>query len=125
MIDAAPYVPGSPTSEAAAESIKPHTCRLRMEVLRTITATGGLTDEIGSSYSGIAANTWRPRRRELQVLGMIRDSGETRPTKSGRKAVVWKVTTEGLHTLSEYGETLNPRSTENERVQDALEVANG
>jgi hypothetical protein len=37
-------------------------------------------------------NTERPRRRELQLNGLVRDSGERRLNRSGRRAVVWEAT---------------------------------
>ncbi len=37
------------------------------------------------------ANTERPRRIELVAMGKVVDSHETRLTRSGRKAVVWKI----------------------------------
>lgn len=102
MIDAtAPHVPGSATSQAAAEAIRPHSCRLRMAVLETLYRCGGLTDEEGQRNTGISANTWRPRRRECQMLGWIRDGGSTRLTESRRRAVVWVVTERGKGVLAE------------------------
>jgi hypothetical protein len=46
--------------------------------------------------TGIPPSTYRPRRVECVEFGLVRDSGLTRPTKSGRAAVVWIATnTEG------------------------------
>lgn len=100
-LETAPYVPGSPTSEAAAESIRPHSCRLRHQVLATIARLGGLTDEECQRVTGLAGNCQRSRRRELQVQGLIRDGGSTRATASGRQATVWVVTNAGLDALME------------------------
>lgn len=99
----APHVPGSATSQAAAEAIRPHACRLRMAVLRSIAAHLGLgqTDEEVQESTKLGGNCERPRRRELVVLGYIRDSGWTRPTASGRQATVWVVTNAGLDALME------------------------
>lgn len=98
-----PHVLYSSTSQAAAEQIKPLSCRLRMQVLKTIALVmaHGVTDEEGQLIGYVQANTWRPRRRECQMLGWIRDSGQTRPTKAGRQAVVWVVTNEGARALQE------------------------
>lgn len=80
----------SPTSRAAAESIKPRVGPMHAQLLEWLMCSGtyGLTDE-GMQLLGMAQNTQRPRRRELQQAGLIADSGRTRPTSSGRQAVVW------------------------------------
>ena len=82
---------GPPTSQAAAEAIRPNAATLRARVLRYIEARGerGATDEEIQNNLGMAGNTQRPRRKELQEAGLIRDSGRTRKTSSGREAVVW------------------------------------
>jgi hypothetical protein len=86
-----PFVAHSETSRAAAESMEPAAGTLRAHVLGYIreTAEAGATDEQIQDGMELPANTERPRRRELQRAGLIRDSGQTRPTKSGRAAVVW------------------------------------
>ncbi len=85
----APSVRHSPTSRAAAEAIEPSAATLRGRVLAHIRHVGGCTDDEGMAATGMAGNTWRPRRRELQIAGLVKDSGKTRPTASGRQAVVW------------------------------------
>lgn len=83
-----------PTSQIAAEQIKPCAGTLRARVLSFIESTGqaGATDiEIQDALS-MEGNTERPRRGELLKIGLIRDSGRTRKTRSGRAAVVWEVT---------------------------------
>jgi hypothetical protein len=37
----------------------------------------------------MAANTQRPRRRELELMGHVIDSGRVRHTHAGREAVIW------------------------------------
>lgn len=49
----------------------------------------GLTDEQIQISAMMPANTERPRRRELELAGLIRDSGMKAKTVSGRNAVVW------------------------------------
>lgn len=90
-----PSVP-KPTSESAAESVKPSADRLRRMVLDHIIACGGCTDAEGQAALGMDGNTYRPRRWELERAGMVRDSGATRRTASGRMATVY--------TLAERGE---------------------
>lgn len=81
----------SPTSKAAAEAIKPRIGPMHRQILGFIRAWGPATDEQMQHYIDMPANTQRPRRRELQLAGLIEDSGKTRQTKSGRAAVVWVV----------------------------------
>lgn len=81
----------SPTSVAAAERAEPAAATQRRAVLDFLRGRGaeGATDEEIQVALGMVGNTQRPRRGELQKAGLIRDSGTTRPTRSGCKAVVW------------------------------------
>lgn len=80
------------TSHAAAAAIAPVSGAQRQAVLTCIYAAGdGRTDEEGIADTGIAASAYRPRRVELVAAGLVRDSGRTRKTASGRAAVVWEV----------------------------------
>jgi hypothetical protein len=83
----------SPTSLEAAESIRPITGALRIRVLEFLRQCGelGATDEeiLQALGQEMGANTLRPRRIELVRMGAVLDSGRTRKTASGRKAVVW------------------------------------
>jgi hypothetical protein len=83
----------STNSIAAAENLARHIGPLHSRVLAYLRSVrAGATDEELMDGTGIAPNTLRPRRRELQIMGRVKDSGATRPTKSGRKAVVWVAT---------------------------------
>jgi hypothetical protein len=84
-----PSVSHSQTSQEAAAAIKPHLGRLQKLVLHTIRSYP-VTDEQLMHILRLSPNTLRPRRRELQLKGLIVDSGAQRLTNSGRKAVVWK-----------------------------------
>lgn len=90
----APAVRGSATSEAAGRRIDPIAVGLRARVYQAIQDAGaeGATDHELEVRTGIGGSTCRPRRIELQRLGLIRDSGTTRPTPSGRVATVWVTT---------------------------------
>lgn len=81
----------SVTSRQAAEAIKQAVPRLQAVVLADLAANGPGTDEELLARTGLAPNTLRPRRVELVLKGLVRDSGRTRPTKSGRSAVLWEV----------------------------------
>lgn len=82
----------SPTSQAAARQIRPDASRLRGRVLGLLLERGeqGATDEELQLALSMNPSTERPRRIELVEAGAVRDSGRTRPTRSGRKAVVWQ-----------------------------------
>ena len=93
LFDLPPHQRHSKTSRAAAESIKPHLNALQARVLGCIQlepAYGATDDEI-QRMTGMNPSTQRPRRIELLEKGLIRDSGRTRKTKSGRAATVWVV----------------------------------
>lgn len=80
----------SPTSRDAAAQIAPRAGTLRAAVLAALKdAPGGLTDEELQTLLNMGASTQRPRRIELTQAGLVRDSGTTRRTRSGRQAVVW------------------------------------
>lgn len=81
----------SPTSRAAAESIKPKVGPLHREILTHLGIIFDSTDEEMQTDLSMSPNTQRPRRRELQLMGLVVDSGKTRPTRSGRAAVVWRL----------------------------------
>jgi hypothetical protein len=86
-----------PTQVAAAAAALPRTGTWRRWVLDAIGAawpvrpdgSGGLTDEEIEDALGIGGNTERPRRKKLEEAGLILDSGATRPTSTGKAAIVW------------------------------------
>lgn len=86
-----PHQPHSDTSRAAAEAIAPRAATLRRLVLEWLQSQGeqGGTDEEGRLALGLTVSTCVPRRVELMKAGLVRDSGRTRPTRSGRQATVW------------------------------------
>lgn len=77
-------------SQEAQESVKPAMSELLVTIHDFIAARGsmGATDEEGQVATGIQGNTWRPCRLKLEKEGLVAYSG-TRPTRSGRKAMVW------------------------------------
>jgi hypothetical protein len=80
-------------SVQAAKEIEPLAGTLRARVLAELRAAGpeGLTDEELQERLAMGASTQRPRQIELFEAGLVRDSGRTRPAKSGRAATVWVV----------------------------------
>jgi hypothetical protein len=81
----------SRTSTAAGRSIERHAGRLRAAVWEFISLHGGATDPEIAAGLGMLPDTARARRVELRDLGYIGDSGQVRPTPSGRSATVWIV----------------------------------
>lgn len=78
------------TSRAAARSVEHSSANARNMVLSAINASlNGATDDEIEQRTGLRHQTASARRRELVLLGEVRDSGERRATRSGRKAVVW------------------------------------
>lgn len=87
----APYQRHSETSREAAESMRLDTSTLQLRLLLWLEKHGPATDETMQWDIPMSANTQRPRRVEVVRLGLVRDSGEKRKTRSGRSAVVWEV----------------------------------
>lgn len=90
----APHTAGSDTSREAAEAIEPEKGSLQYEVLAYLRKmrSFGSTDEQGAQALGISGNTYRPRRRELEIMGFVKETDMRRPTESGRTATVWRAT---------------------------------
>ena len=88
----APPAQNTDTSRAAAKAIQPCAQTLRWAVLAFLRRQGelGATDEQIQSILAMNASTERPRRGELVSAGLVVDSGLTRPTASGRQAIVWR-----------------------------------
>jgi hypothetical protein len=84
------------TSWEAARSITPHVLRENQAaVLNVLRLYGPLTDEGIAAYYGDrpkqSPSGLRTRRHELQELGLVEDSGERARLRSGRQAIVWRV----------------------------------
>lgn len=84
-----PYVRGSDTSAAAAESMAPLTGKLRVKVYQFIgnRMFGATCDEVEVAL-GLRHQTASARCYELKHMGWIYETNDRRPTRSGRKAVV-------------------------------------
>lgn len=90
-ISTAPYVSGSDTSQAAAESITADLPRLEALVYKLIATSGlqGRTDDELEAATQLAHQTISARRRSLVLKGRVCDSGQRRQTRSGRRATIW------------------------------------
>lgn len=80
----------SRTSLDAAASIKRRIGPLHHQILNWLDEhPSGASDERMARELDMGLNTFRPRRRELQLMQYIEDSGRTELTRSGRHAVIW------------------------------------
>lgn len=80
------------TSRSAASSMVESSKAIRADVLREIRTCGGLTDDELERVLHRRHQTVSARRRELVLLGLVKDSETRRKTSSGRSAVVWVAT---------------------------------
>ena len=90
-----PFQSHSDTSRAAAALIEPRTGSLRHQVFAYLRHHGPATDEKIQEELGMPASTERPRRVELVRDGLVADTGQRALTHSGRRAVLWAVTSRG------------------------------
>lgn len=79
------------TSIAAAKKVLGRTGSQRRRVYNYILSNGidGATDQQIQDALSISESSERPRRKELLEAGLIIDSGERRPTRSGNASKVW------------------------------------
>ena len=82
---------GPETRHAAFCRITGHAGDLRTRVLAFIRSRGadGATDSEGEAALAMMPQTYTPRRGELVEAAAVIDSGNRRPTPSGRMAAVW------------------------------------
>lgn len=85
-----PFQRHSETSREAAEAARDGAATQRARVLEWFRQQpeGAADFECIAAFGGL--QSVRPRRIELQGLGVIRDSGRKKLTPSGRQAVVWE-----------------------------------
>ena len=83
-----PLSHNEPTSVAAAESMRFQAVTDRARVLRAYCHRGSMTPDECALW--LRWDPYRARRRcsELKQSGHLRETGETRPTKSGRQSAV-------------------------------------
>jgi hypothetical protein len=87
------HVLGSDTSQEAAASMDLFAAPCRASVYQFVRAApeGATCDEVEAALRMRHQNV-SARLRELVLGGAIRDSGERRPTRSGRRARIYVVT---------------------------------
>lgn len=87
------------TSIAAAQSMKPHVAGLRKAVLEVLDEWGPQTCDWMEMFLDLCHQTTSARVRELYQQGLIDDTGDRLPTRSGRKARVYAITARGREAL--------------------------
>ena len=89
-----PYAKGSETSFEAAEThlTKSQKQEAMVEAYLRACDTRGSTDDEGEVKLGLGSSSYTPRRLKLVEKGRIVASRETRPTRSGKRAVVYVAT---------------------------------
>lgn len=77
------------TSAAAARSIAGNSQYQRLRIMDHVIAANGATCDECETALGMSHQATSARLCELSKAGRVCDLGERRPTRSGRKAVVW------------------------------------
>jgi len=86
------------TSQYAAQSVT-RTTELQARILQCFEMSNGLTDEelialyrktFGISHPATDSSL-RTRRSDLHYSNAIQNTGQTRPSQTGRKSIVWDV----------------------------------
>jgi DNA-binding transcriptional ArsR family regulator len=88
-----PFTPGhtkSDTSRAAAESIAPLTKVLVRKIMVALVARPMTCAEIETALE-LSHQTASARLSEMKKFGLVEDTGERRPTPSGRSAMVYRL----------------------------------
>ena len=95
LLEAKTRANAAKTSQKAAASVQRMT-RKRQDVMATFRRFGALTDEqLVSVYASMddvtdqSESGLRTRRSELVRMGLLADTGQTRPIRSGRQAILW------------------------------------
>ena len=93
------------TSAAAAADAKVSAGSMRLAVLTWLDRAQehGMTDFELADATGRQQTSIGKRRGELRDAGLVGDSGRTRPSPSGSKAVVWTITDLGRARLQVVG----------------------
>jgi transcription initiation factor IIE alpha subunit len=86
------------TSIEVREKIEPKVGTLRRKVYEAILLKGldGMTDQEIEKQLALDGNTVRPIRGSLVEIGLVIDSGTTRPNAKGNRCIVWRSAEEGM-----------------------------
>jgi predicted transcriptional regulator len=103
-----PYVSDSETSKAAAESMVLRASSDAALILRSVDeAPRGLTCDEVEVYLDLRHQTASARIRGLVQVGLLAKTTSTRPTRSGRQAVVYVITEKGKAMLKRMRDLAN------------------
>ena len=78
------------TSHKAAASMKDGAESQRGDIVHALNLYGPRTADELDAFCGFRPTTAGRRLSELRESGLARETNETRPTRSGRDATVWK-----------------------------------
>ena len=86
------------TSIEAREKIEPKVGTIRRKVYEAILLKGmaGMTDQEVERQLNLDGNTVRPIRGSLVEIGLVIDSGTTRPNTKGNQCIVWRSAEDGM-----------------------------
>lgn len=86
------------TSLDALEKIAPKVGTIRRKVYEAILLKGlsGITDYEIEKQLNLEGNTVRPIRGSLVDIGLVIDSGTTRPNAKGNQCIVWRTGENGM-----------------------------
>lgn len=86
------------TSLDARAKIEPKIGTLRRKVYEAILLKGlsGMTDYEIEKQLNLEGNTVRPIRGSLVDIGLVIDSGTTRPNAKGNQCIVWRTGENGM-----------------------------
>ena len=87
---------GTDTSRAAAEDMEPNLGKWQQRVLLTLLEAPATDEAIEERLGCIRTRTSRPRRRELELAGFVRDSGERAIGHAGKPQIIWALTPVGI-----------------------------
>lgn len=79
----------------------------QITVLEALNRAGafGLTDDEHEAINGLRSDSAGVRRKELERQMYVVDTGDTRPTRRGVRARVWRITTAGEAALRQLSTT--------------------
>jgi hypothetical protein len=87
------------TSKEAYKSILPHLSGMKARVLQAIRNSPSTDDNL-EMLLDMRHQSLSACRRHLVKDGLVEESGDYLPTRSGRKARVWRITEKGIVALS-------------------------
>jgi len=87
------------TSAEAKKSIQPHLTHMKHRVLRSLYLDGPATDDELEQRLDMSHQSLSACRRGCVIDEFVEPTGDTRPTRSGRRANVWKVNDLGIITM--------------------------